>query len=86
MLARVDAQPLTPDVDIALIMPCTCFLTYSPWKLLSLVTIRTVSNHWFDEYVVVVWIVSGMKKLLYFPKQLLPVAIYQSVCTYLQIL
>ena len=48
--------------------------------------IETVLNNWFDKHVVVVWIISSMKKLLHFPKQLLPVAIHQSVCIYLQVL
>ena len=53
----------------------------------TLFTIRTVLHNLLDKHVVVVvWMVSGMKKLLYFPNQLFPVAIHQSICTCYQIL
>ena len=58
-------------------------LNVQPKKALS--TIRAVLNDVLDEHVVVVvWMVSGMKELLYFPK--LPVPMHQSVCTGLPIL
>ena len=50
-----------------------------PKKALS--TIRAVLNDVSDVHVVVVWIVSAMKELLHFPKQLLPVTIHRNVCT-----
>ena len=49
-------------------------------------TIRAGSNNLLDVHGVVVWIVSGMKELLHFPNQLLPVAIHQTVSTRLPIL
>ena len=57
-----------------------------PKKAFEPSTIRTVFNDCSDVHAVVVWIVSGMKELLHFPKQLLPVAIHQSVSTCLLIL
>ena len=43
----------------------------------ALFTIRTVLNNLLNEHVIViVWMISSMKKLLYLPNQLLPVAIY----------
>ena len=50
-----------------------------PKKAFEPSTIRTVLNDCSDMHVIVVWIVSGMKELLHFPKQLLPMAIHQSV-------
>ena len=47
-----------------------------------LFTIRSTSNDLLNEHVVVMRIVSGMKKLLHFSNQLLLVAIYQSVSTH----
>jgi len=46
-----------------------------------LFTIRAPFNDSLYEHAVVVRIVSGMKELLQFPKQLLPVAIHQTVYT-----
>ena len=54
------------------------------FKLLS--TIRTVIDNSLDVPVVVVWMVSDIKELLYFPNQLLLVSIYQTVFTCLLIL
>ena len=52
-----------------------------------LLTIRTVFNDVLNEHVVVVvWMVSGMKELLLFPSQLLPVPIHQSICICILIL
>jgi len=47
----------------------------------ALSTIRSVFNDLLNEHMIVVWIVSGMKELLHFPIELLPVAIHQSICT-----
>ena len=54
------------------------------FKLLS--TIRTIIDNSLDIPVVVIWIVSNIKELLYFPNQLLLVPIYQTVFTCLLIL
>ena len=48
----------------------------------ALSTIRAPSNDFLDEHAVVVWMIGGMKELLHFPKQLLPVSIHQSVSTF----
>ena len=52
----------------------------------ALSTIRSVFNDLSDVHAVVFWMVSSMKELLHFPKQLLPVPIHQSVSTCLPIL
>ena len=73
---RVDAQPLALDDTLDTLSHMQPKKAYE-----ALSTIKAPFSDWLDDHAVVVWVVSGMKELLHFPNQLLPIAIHQSVCT-----